>query len=375
MRLITAPAKSAQVAEFLKQEILSGRLLPGNRLATVRELATKFVVSRKVIEMALDTLAGEQLITRKDRSGVFIADRRRSKSKTVALLMETNGHLYEKQTHQLITDFQQHGYMTLVVGLGQFLTWDAKRQGATLDELLERQVDILVIDGIGTFPFALLEARRERLPQVAFINRYECACDLPSLRVLADVEEGTCLAVRHLFAGGRRRVMLLQTDASGYLSVAYYPKSGHAAERRGYRRALADTGAQEMVCELRTAELAPLRTVLSTPDHPDGVVSFMDFRARDVMTLCAELGLAVPRDVAVVGFYNTPWAEMLTPSLTSVSIREELIASTLAAKLIAASAAGKRVSGETVIKPELFVRKSSVMKTSKAKRGLATMAG
>lgn len=349
MKIVTSPSKSTQVAEFLKREILSGRLAPGERLATVRELAGKFAVSKKVIELAFDALESGKLLDRKDRSGTFVADWSRSKPKTAALYMRTRGHVYETQTNRLINQFQAHGFMTVVIDVDAVV--DSGR--TFLDELLERQVDFIVIDGTGAFPYAELEARRDRLPRLAFINRHEHEFKFEALQVLTDFEAGFYMATKHLLDTGRRRVMIQISDPVNFIDKSYYPSSGHAQSLAGYRRAVREAGAEELLFHRNDDNREALRDILQSRGRPDGVVSSMDYRAKDVMDLCATLGLKVPDDLAVVGYYNTPWAEMLNPALTSVSIQEELIAATLADKLL-----GGAENGRVVIAPELVVRQS-----------------
>lgn len=77
VKVATAPFKHVQIAGFLREEMLSGRLAPGSRLASVRDLKDEFSVSKGVISLALDILDQEGLISRKDRSGVFVAERLR----------------------------------------------------------------------------------------------------------------------------------------------------------------------------------------------------------------------------------------------------------------------------------------------------------
>ena len=33
-----------------------------------------------------------------------------------------------------------------------------------------------------------------------------------------------------------------------------------------------------------------------------------------------KIGLSIPEDISMVGFFNTPWSEKFTPPLTTVSI-------------------------------------------------------
>jgi GntR family transcriptional repressor for pyruvate dehydrogenase complex len=66
--------RSAQTAGKLAQEILEGRLPPGERLPSEEKLCERFQVSRTVIREAIQQLRGRGLIRTLKGSGSYIAD-------------------------------------------------------------------------------------------------------------------------------------------------------------------------------------------------------------------------------------------------------------------------------------------------------------
>ena len=65
---------SSRVADILRQEILSGRLQPGDKLEGEYLLAAHFKVGRQVIRSAVKILKGENLLRSAKGSGVYIND-------------------------------------------------------------------------------------------------------------------------------------------------------------------------------------------------------------------------------------------------------------------------------------------------------------
>lgn len=63
-----------QVSRELRRQIEDGRLAPGARLMTERDLAEAFGVSRITVRQALDNLAREGFILRKQGSGTFVSE-------------------------------------------------------------------------------------------------------------------------------------------------------------------------------------------------------------------------------------------------------------------------------------------------------------
>ena len=72
MKLITAPPKSQQIADFIRKEISCRRLLRGQRLESIRTLAEKFGVGRQVVLSAFEILVNEQLLIAEVGRGTFV---------------------------------------------------------------------------------------------------------------------------------------------------------------------------------------------------------------------------------------------------------------------------------------------------------------
>lgn len=66
--------RSAQIAGELEQEILAGKLPPGERLPSEEKLCERFSVSRTVIREAIQQLRGRGLLRTLKGSGTYIAD-------------------------------------------------------------------------------------------------------------------------------------------------------------------------------------------------------------------------------------------------------------------------------------------------------------
>lgn len=63
-----------QVAEVLREKILSGEWRPGDQIPTEDELCQLFQVSRTTVRYALSTLVSEGLIFRKQGQGTYVAE-------------------------------------------------------------------------------------------------------------------------------------------------------------------------------------------------------------------------------------------------------------------------------------------------------------
>jgi LacI family transcriptional regulator len=68
-----------------------------------------------------------------------------------------------------------------------------------------------------------------------------------------------------------------------------------------------------------------MRELLGLSPRPTAVFAANDMMAMGALLAVREAGLLVPRDVALVGFDDTPITKLVTPSLTTVTqFQEEL---------------------------------------------------
>ena len=52
-----------------------------------------------------------------------------------------------------------------------------------------------------------------------------------------------------------------------------------------------------------------IRTLLNSSNRPNAVFCDIDYRAVKVIDIARSMGVKVPEDLSVIGFYDTPWAE------------------------------------------------------------------
>ena len=190
------------------------------------------------------------------------------------------------------------------------------------------------------------------LPLVA-IDRAPEGLDVDRVTV-ANVE-GARRAVAHLISLGHRRLGFIGGPAG--LSTA--------AERlEGYEAALAETGLRRPAGRIEEGDFRPsggraaMARLLARAAPPTAV-----FVANDLMTLGAyeairARGLRVPRDVAVVGFDDAPWAEWLHPPLTTVAQPAYELGATAARLLLERLREPLRPTRSVVLETRLVVRAS-----------------
>src|SRR5262249_61596587 len=99
--------------------------------------------------------------------------------------------------------------------------------------------------------------------------------------------------------------------------------------------------------------------LFKSADRPTAVVCMADYLAEPWFTRLGALGLKVPDDVSLIGFFNTPWTERLPVALTSVQLNiEKLVLSTIN-HILRHKDNEKPPHEEVLVGASLVVRKSS----------------
>ncbi|NYH79102.1 DNA-binding LacI/PurR family transcriptional regulator [Actinopolyspora biskrensis] len=128
----------------------------------------------------------------------------------------------------------------------------------------------------------------------------------------------TSMQLRHLAERGHTRIAMALPDPESPLSGVRLRFAREAARTLGLPplRWFA-------VPRPRSAGTVAVRDFLDTSPPPSAIAAFDDDIALRVVTGLHDLGYRVPDDVAVIGFDDTEYGELVTPALTTVHIDAE----------------------------------------------------
>lgn len=363
----------------LRRRIDCGELTDGDRLPGEVELAQQHGVHRFTARKAMGELVRDGLLRRVRGQGTFVTARPSSETfdatSCVAICIRTQGHFFEAETLHLVRALQAGGQYSLMIDLPEsFDTGAMDRQVCRrIAQALESGVQAVVIDGRNVRELKRAFPDISKLDNVIVINQLFFPLedyDVDAHRVLCDFEAAGSMAAAHLLDQGHRR-----------LAFVTYPDivrpeqpirfSNHLCQHqyvRGVRKALALRGLDPQadleivyhVEKMPDISHESMTGLLRQQDHPTGFLAVSDSRARVVYQAAAELGLSIPDDLAVVGFWNTPWATVYSPQLTSVSASESLIAEEVA-RLVGTLADNPKLEKQAIdISPRLVIRESSI---------------
>jgi DNA-binding LacI/PurR family transcriptional regulator len=181
-------------------------------------------------------------------------------------------------------------------------------------------VDATILSPIGLHPTDLAEATYGS----SLVLLGERALHAPVHHVAIDNVAAATTATNHLIGLGRRRIA----------AIGDQPGQGTAALRlNGYLGALRAAGLTPDPMLTVRAETysraegaAALHRLMELPEPPDAIFCFNDLLAIGALRAARDRGLAIPEDLAIVGFDDVDEGNYSAPRLTTIAPDKAAIA-------------------------------------------------
>ncbi|WP_298210080.1 LacI family DNA-binding transcriptional regulator [Ferrimicrobium sp.] len=232
-------------------------------------------------------------------------------SHTVGVLLpDLTNPLFPPIVRGLEDRFAEDGFVVLLGNTDD----DALRGELVLEGLLSRGVDALVVATARRSGTQFLELSRQGMP-IVLINRVFDDQLVPS--VATDEVAGIRMAVQHVHALGHRKILHLAGPQD--LSTGKNRYRGYLAEMSSLGMQVDDS----MVCfaNLYSSEEGKRcaeELLGRSHDRPTAIVAANDMLAIGCYQALDAIGLHCPADVAIVGFNDAPFSDLLSPPLTSI---------------------------------------------------------
>ncbi len=197
--------------------------------------------------------------------------------------------------------------------------------------------------------------QNKKIPLVLFDRVVE---GIKAPRVRLDNREGGILATKHLLQQGYKRIAILAG-----------PENLEISNERmaGYLQVLKQNKIKvdkDLIihCDFNQAyAYEATKELLSMRKRPDAIFTISDRMAIGAMLAIKEKGLSMPKEIGLVGFNNEPITNLVTPAITSVEMFASEIGRAAAKLFIEMMHSDDDMStSETVIKPKLVIRESSL---------------
>lgn len=321
------------VAEAIKQKVADGVYAPGERLPTVKELASEYGVSIETASRGVQVLKKAHILRAKPGSGIFVCEPQLdgALTETVTVLassvpgagLAAYGEYVEFISSSLLHGIQDEALSSGVRNQIVLVPEQEFRDASAVlrhvrPHLGRQQAGVIVASGLSR---EVARQLRDLLPfPICFANaHFDDSVQVNVTRV--DQYRAARRIMDYLFKMGHRRIGIIGCDPDCHNARFFLER------RRAYRDALDAHGAAcdpDIIREpesnyVESIEQACLE-ILSLPvaDRPSAVFCFNDFRALMLLRLARVRGVAVPDEISIAGFDGV--AQAVAEGVTSVHL-------------------------------------------------------
>lgn len=345
--------------EELKEEIISGRIQPGEKLPSENQFTVQYSLSRHTVRKALSLLEQEGYIEACHGKGTFCSEKMRhmKKSRNIAVVTTyISDYIFPRLIQGMDNVLSEQGYSIILKNTGNSRQKEAK----CLEELFQKDIDGLIIEPSKSqlscrHPGLYENLEKYQIPYIFIQGIYTEMKDKP--HILMDDARGGYLVTKYLLEQGHRRItgFFKADDIQGI------------QRHKGYVRALQEAGIPydpDLVVWFHTEDRRSkpsmmVKEIVKTGSLPHGIVCYNDQIAVQVIESLEDCGLQVPKDISVTGYDNSLYAQRGTGITTIAHPQErlgEMAAELILEKINGVSEEDSKV--ERLIQPELIVRGS-----------------
>jgi len=359
--------------EYLRDEMLTGRILPGEKIPSENELAGKFSLSRHTVRKSISMLVNEGLLYAEQGRGTFSSGvlRKSKDSRNIGVITTyISEYIFPQVINGIDEVLSQNGYSIILKNTGN----DCLKEVACLKDILGKDIAGLIVEPTRSALYSRNIKYYETLdsygiPYVFIHGCYEQLGRKPC--VLLDDAGGMHELVTHLVKTGHRSICgIFKADDVQGLN-----------RHKGYVRALSESGLvydPEKVIWFHTEDRASkpnaaLQALIAGGSKIDAVVCYNDEIAFETVKLLTGMNIKVPQEISVTGFDDSYLAESSPVRLTTVRHPKKDLgreAASMILQLISAGKGGIGANGDVsrnnqtesvnrMFKPELVLRDST----------------
>ncbi|WP_421617898.1 GntR family transcriptional regulator [Brevibacillus sp. TJ4] len=366
---LVAETKYNKVKGWIKSKILDGTYTPNQKINSETELMKQFDVSRHTVRIAIGELVNEGWLYREQGAGTFCANRsaveqegKNPGDKKIAIITTyISDYIFPSIIRGAEAEISREGYQVSLFSTNN----DHENEKRILETILSQRFDGVIIEPTKSAisnPNINYYLNLELL-HIPYVMINACYDELEPISVVMNDEKGGYMQAEHLIKLGHERI------------VGFFKTDDIQGSKRmkGFIKALRDYGIpikpQHILTYSTTEKMTRPAEYLSKLLHsaeekPTGIVCYNDELAMRLLDVIREMDLAVPRDISIVGFDNSLFAEVSEVKLTTIEHPKSGLGK-LAAKMVLEMVAKGKSSRKGMdiesfmFEPKLVVRKST----------------
>jgi GntR family transcriptional regulator, arabinose operon transcriptional repressor len=313
---------SDDVKDFILEYIKDQKMLPGQRLPSLRAIASESGASMPTVQRAVAMLVNEGRLISKIGSGTFVAEKNDLNSKLIGIAVphidNQVGNFVSDAVISIKESLQAAGYCPVVLEPPSGI-WGKERDEEEL-KLIKRFIDLgvcgMVVDSSVSIDSPVWKRLKQlSIPVVCFNN---CDNSFELNFVAADNYVGGAIAAEHFIEKGHKKLAIVASNFSDSFSVV---------ERvRGFTETLKKHGIEIEKNKLITIKsnskddlIQKYESLTKQLGDISGIFAVNDTLAIEMMTAYRNMGYLIPDQISFIGFDDSSLCEHLNPRLSSVN--------------------------------------------------------
>lgn len=233
---------------------------------------------------------------------------KQKRTSMIGIIVANIMHRFSTEVSRAIEDYcHKHGMHAIVCNADD----NPEKEKKYIEALRARQVDGLIIFPTGDNLELYKALEKENYPVVFVDRKIE---DILVSTLIVNNKEAAYEAVSHFIQKGHRKISIVTPP------LTTYPRRERIA---GYKKALQDHGLEvhpEYITSAEMKQIAPnLKEMFSLPDPPTAILASNDLSFFEVMEFTKANRIRIPEDLSVAVFDNIPFANISTPTITTIA--------------------------------------------------------
>jgi LacI family transcriptional regulator, sucrose operon repressor len=326
-------------------------------MVTIKEIAEMANVSRTTVSRVLNDSgyvsddARERVKKVIEQTGYVPSEHAKSlrtkKTKVIGVILPT---IQTETSSRIVTglgkELAKEGYQILLANTNL----DKAKEMEYLDLLRVRQVDGIILIATNTEQVLMKKLQEMTIPVVVVGQDAE-----EVMSVTYDDYHAARALTALVVDKGHEQIGFIGVDETDR-SVGYLRKKGFIDEMSERGLSIKDHWIEKGVFDIQSGQLA-MKRIMSHSARPTAIIAVTDRLAIGAISHVKEIGMKVPKDIAVVGFGASEISQYIDPPLTTVDYQNEQ-AGAMAGKQILAKLTGKIFQEQIILDYRLVVRKS-----------------
>jgi LacI family transcriptional regulator len=340
------------------------------KTTTLKEIAATLGISITTVSKALKNYTDVSPKTKKAVMDLaeqlnftpnsFAVNLRTKESKTIGLIIpEVVHHFFSNVIKGVIEEADNNGYMVIILQSNESLELEKKQ----VNLLFNKRVDgILMSLSNDTNDDNHLKSIISR--GIPFVQFDKISKLIPSSKVIINDQKAASEAVQHLINSGCKKIAHIRGPENPQNAIDRFLGYKKTLERNG----MPFDSKLVYTCQNVTFDEGLEFAKQIVNDHPDidGIFAITDLVAIGVLSYLNENSIAVPGQIAVVGFSNWFMSQVISPKLSTVdqpSYEMGVTAFDLLLEVILCRKEGKVFNPRTIeLNTSIIVRESSLKK-------------